>query len=442
VFDQWVPDEAEPRRGSRGSKLVARLIASGQTLARARATRRRDASYIDGFSVDEPVAQASADASPHHLWAHVVAAAGVSLIVASVLLAPGRAHGDPRALETLALFRRTGGDLSDTGMKVLAGLDPSAALIANRLARIPPAPEFHGAPGSDGELPTPPTLNLPGMTPDQARMINAAIPIAGVPNPAARPFFMPPTNLLDATRAVDCLTAAVYYEAASEPLEGQQAVAQVILNRMRHPAFPKSVCGVVFQGSNRTTGCQFTFTCDGSLFRKPSLSGWARARQVAAAALNGYVMPSIGNATHYHADYVAPYWSTSLIKVAKVGAHIFYRWTGGWGQPRAFDAAYAGGELPMLTSSMVPLDSNLSVTLAPTSGFNAAAGQQIAASGADVDAVKPEDKTAKIEVAPVAPVLTAPAPVAVIEAPKVAPKKAPAPHRDTWNRLPVPHGSF
>jgi hypothetical protein len=150
--------------------------------------------------------------------------------------------------------------------------------------------------------------------------------------------------VLDEARAVDCLTAAVYYEAAYESLDGQRAVAQVVLNRMRHPAYPKTVCGVVFQGSERTTGCQFTFTCDGSLKRTPSEAGWSRARQVAVAALNGYVMKRVGNATHYHAVYVAPYWSPNLVKVAAIGAHVFYRWTGGWGLPPAFSGSYAGAE--------------------------------------------------------------------------------------------------
>jgi hypothetical protein len=119
----------------------------------------------------------------------------------------------------------------------------------------------------------------------------------------------------------------------------------VVLNRMRHPAFPKTVCGVVFQGADRKTGCQFTFTCDGALARKPDEAAWARARKVAEAALSGFVMKKVGNATHYHADYVAPYWSPTLVKVAVVGQHIFYRWTGGAGLPPAFGGRYGGGEM-------------------------------------------------------------------------------------------------
>ncbi|MCX7675862.1 MAG: cell wall hydrolase, partial [Alteraurantiacibacter sp.] len=109
------------------------------------------------------------------------------------------------------------------------------------------------------------------------------------PGPAARPF-AGYLGHADSLKAEECLAMAIYYEAASEGLAGQQAVAQVVMNRVRHPAWPNSVCGVVFQGSERTTGCQFTFTCDGSLARKPNASGMARARAVARAALGGYAV--------------------------------------------------------------------------------------------------------------------------------------------------------
>jgi hypothetical protein len=148
----------------------------------------------------------------------------------------------------------------------------------------------------------------------------------------------------DSLRALDCLTAAVYYEAAIEAVEGQRAVAQVVLNRVRHPAYPKTVCGVVFEGSARSTGCQFTFTCDGALARIPSETGWARARKVAEEALSGKVYKPVGWATHYHTYWVVPYWSGNLTKLANVGAHIFYRWEGGWGRPAAFRHAAIGTE--------------------------------------------------------------------------------------------------
>ncbi|MGH7019683.1 MAG: cell wall hydrolase [Brevundimonas sp.] len=179
---------------------------------------------------------------------------------------------------------------------------------------------------------------------NDAYRYNASIPVALDALASARPFILPRMSGVSNERALYCLTAAVYYEAASESLAGQQAVAQVVLNRVRHPAFANSVCGVVFSGSQRKTGCQFTFTCDGSLARKPSIAGWGRARAVAQAALNGFVFTGVGTATHYHTLWVAPYWSPSLLKVANIGAHTFYRWKGNNGLPAAFGSRYAGAE--------------------------------------------------------------------------------------------------
>ena len=128
--------------------------------------------------------------------------------------------------------------------------------------------------------------------------------------------------------ALDCLATAISYEAGREPVIGQEAVAQVILNRARHRAFPKTVCGVVYQGSSRRTGCQFTFTCDGSLMRRRSPASLLAARTVAARVFDGLAGAGIGSATFYHADYVTPYWAPALARVGQIGAHIFYRFPG------------------------------------------------------------------------------------------------------------------
>jgi hypothetical protein len=160
---------------------------------------------------------------------------------------------------------------------------------------------------------------------------------------AARPLIARGSSL-DQGRALQCLTQAIYYEAASEPDAGQRAVAQVVLNRVAHPAYPDTVCGVVYQGSERRTGCQFTFTCDGSLARKPSRVFWDRAQRVALAALSGAVYRPVGLATHYHTTAIHPYWADSLDTVGVIGAHIFYRWRGAAGRPAAFRFAYAGDE--------------------------------------------------------------------------------------------------
>lgn len=189
-----------------------------------------------------------------------------------------------------------------------------------------------------------PPLLLREVDREEALRINASIPFSVEPIPPARPFKIREGDAVHA-RALHCLTQAIYYEAASEDSDGQRAVAQVVLNRVRHPAFTPSVCGTVYHGSLRSTGCQFSFTCDGSMRRKPSASGWARAAGIAQDALAGAVFEPVGNATHYHADYVVPYWASSLRKIAVLGTHIFYRWPGWWGQPAAFAKRHSGKEI-------------------------------------------------------------------------------------------------
>jgi hypothetical protein len=167
-----------------------------------------------------------------------------------------------------------------------------------------------------------------------------------LPDGAVAPFFMPAADRAERDRAGHCLAEAVYYEAGFEPVDGQRAVAQVVLNRVRDPNFPDTVCGVVYQGWWRRTGCQFSFVCDGSLVRRPPGDDeWSRARAVAEQALNGYVVTAVGAATHYHTDYVNPYWRRSVVEVAKVGTHIFYSWKGKAGRPAALVQQYAGGEV-------------------------------------------------------------------------------------------------
>lgn len=180
--------------------------------------------------------------------------------------------------------------------------------------------------------------------PQDAPLDDPSMPydIAGVGD-AARPFVLP-AGTSDYARAIKCLTDAIYYEAATEPDVGQRAVAQVILNRMRHPTYPNTVCGVIYQGSERGTGCQFSYACDGSMARLPSRLYWERARMVAASALAGYVYTPVGMATHYHTVAVNPYWAPSLHFIGTIGAHRFYRWKGSAGRPSAFFRRYAGNE--------------------------------------------------------------------------------------------------
>jgi hypothetical protein len=130
----------------------------------------------------------------------------------------------------------------------------------------------------------------------------------------------------------------------------------VVLNRVRHPAYPKSICGVVYQGAARPTGCQFTFTCDGALRWTPQPALWRRAQDIAKRALGGFVDKDVGSATHYHAAYVVPYWAPTLVKMTQVGQHIFYRWTGPWGEPPAFNGHYMGREAELSPALLASLD--------------------------------------------------------------------------------------
>ena len=200
------------------------------------------------------------------------------------------------------------------------------------LARLP------GLPADAPLLTAPPSLS----DMDAARARNAVVPfVKGPVTPAPRFAFKGSPE--DRHRATECLALAAMAEAGASDI-GQRAVMQVVLNRVRHPAFAKTVCGVVFQGSERATGCQFTFTCDGSLARRYSDSAWLQARIRAGEALGGYVFKPVGLATHYHTDWVYPYWSPELEKLAKIETHLFFRWPGFWGTKSAFSAAYRGGE--------------------------------------------------------------------------------------------------
>jgi spore germination cell wall hydrolase CwlJ-like protein len=122
-----------------------------------------------------------------------------------------------------------------------------------------------------------------------------------------------------------CLADAVYYEARSESLLGQEAVAQVVVNRTRLASFPSTVCGVVFQRVADTSGCQFSFVCDGSMDGTIDEDAWASARAVAQQALAGFVLAPLKDATHYHAAWMTPYWAPYLKRIRRIGGHVFYR---------------------------------------------------------------------------------------------------------------------
>ncbi len=127
-------------------------------------------------------------------------------------------------------------------------------------------------------------------------------------------------------REMRCLAEAIYFEARSEPEEGQAAVAQVVLNRVKHENYPDSVCGVVYQNRHRFLACQFTFACEGRSLRITEADAWRVAVQIATDVVSGKIyLPDVGASTHYHADYVRPRWARSLKRMETIGRHTFYK---------------------------------------------------------------------------------------------------------------------
>jgi len=254
---------------------------------------------------------------------------------------PRRAHRLPRQLIALALAVAVPAFAAPAEWRAFPLFDTAEANTVKTMGFETAGESFPGSafyyladepyvPAGSGMLPGSSAYATPG-TDD---------PLTG---PSARPMFAA-GSAADKARALQCMTMAIYYEAATESDAGQRAVAQVVLNRVAHPAYPDTVCGVVFQGSERSTGCQFSFTCDGSLARSPARKFWDRAQRVALAALAGEVYRPVGLATHYHTIQIHPYWADSLTNVTTIGAHTFYRWKGAAGLPSAFTAAYAGRE--------------------------------------------------------------------------------------------------
>lgn len=259
----------------------------------------------------------------------------------------------PSAYRRLAARRRHRTLLISAAI-VLALLLTVAAAIVYRARSVPatPAPEAAATQQLPKALAQPQAFRP--LTVEQAQDANAGLPFTTRADTPASKFVLT-ADSENRGRAIDCLAQAVYYEAASEGEAGQRAVAQVVLNRMRHPAYPASVCGVVYQGSERVMGCQFTFTCDGSLLRRPNAGLYAEAKAIAIQALAGRVYAPVGHSTNYHADYVLPYWASSLDKQVQIGRHIFYRLKGGLGSSSAFRQRYAGRELVVVPQSTILL---------------------------------------------------------------------------------------
>lgn len=286
------------------------------------------------------------------VWTAIKRAArphGVMFVLAASILGATVAAGSAQPLEgdarTEAVRQLAQGDLGPEGLAAIrAGMDTSQLALAIRHDPNLRQVALYGlTPGWETlSLGGKPTLDF-GQSGLEAQQINAATPTSGLLRPA-RPFVFNTASAEDRRRALRCLTQGIYYEAALEPTEGQEAVAQVILNRVRDLNYPNTICGVVFEGADRSTGCQFSFTCMGALAQAPVGWAWMRSQTVAERMLAGHVATRVGTATHYHADYVHPWWATTLNKLTQIGAHIFYRWKGNSGETAAFRQAYSGRE--------------------------------------------------------------------------------------------------
>ncbi|WP_420478020.1 cell wall hydrolase [Brevundimonas sp. FT23028] len=260
------------------------------------------------------------------------------------------------------------------------GLDESALTIARR--HDPYTVAGPSQRDRQAELLTARLEQLRGSAPVQItglRQANLGGPVA------AQPFRL--SGALEASRDLDCLTQAAYYEARGEGRDGMRAVAQVVLNRVRHPAFPKTVCGVVFQGAGRRTGCQFSFTCNGSMRGRVNRAAWERARAVASSALSGSVFSGVGNATHFHTTGVSPQWRNSLVRVSQVGDHLFYRFGGRSGASSAFSyAARRSSDADMPQVVQASLDPIAPAREAGAVAYNLLIAQERQAAGHDAAA--------------------------------------------------------
>ncbi len=172
---------------------------------------------------------------------------------------------------------------------------------------------------ADGD-PIDPNLPRPSSVPDALAYGRANTPATD---------FTPKHNFSE--REQWCLSSGIYFEARGESYRGQVAVAQTIMNRVEHPDYPDTICGVVYQNQHRRNACQFSFACDGIADRINEQGAWAKAQEITQAVLNEEIyLTEVADATHYHATYVRPHWARNMDKLTQVGLHVFYRFKQGW----------------------------------------------------------------------------------------------------------------
>lgn len=312
---------------------------------------------------------------------------GVGLALGAGYMAGGMAQAAADHARAERVAQAAAGDLSETVLhRNAAGMDAGVLAVARNhdpfAARLQDGPAQRLAQGLDAKQ-------------EASLELRDRLTAAG-----ARP-----RSGHDAQRELDCLTQAVYFEARGETARGQAAVAQVVMNRVKHPAFPKTVCGVVFQGSHRRTGCQFSFACDGSMRGRRESSAWERARKVAARTLSGRMLGDVGAATHFHTTAVAPAWGPQMRRVAQVGMHVFYRFNPRGMRPAAPQAAPGLSDGVRLASNVAPagVELRLAAAVAEKAADAAAAAAPAApATEAPPSAATPNVPSKAVDVAPAA----------------------------------------
>ncbi len=234
------------------------------------------------------------------------------------------------ATPEISVLFRLGGDMmpaalplsEDDGGPIIgafSGLVEQAPVVAALAA--PPLDRQAGTKSGDGTLPGKAAIQVAVALPPPVGHVKISLP--SVARPAAPK--SPLVGTVTSEREMKCLAEAVYFESRSEPERGQAGVAQVVLNRVRSGVYPASVCGVVYQNRHRYLACQFTFACEGKALRTDESGPWATAQRIARDVAEGRTyLPGVGNATHYHANYVRPWWARYMDKREKVGKHIFY----------------------------------------------------------------------------------------------------------------------
>jgi len=207
----------------------------------------------------------------------------------------------------------------------VVAVSPTAVSAKIALAAVDPSAAAAPQPGSaalsaidSAAAPTPP---VPGTLSRQLAYAREDAPITTFPKY--------PVSDTYSAKDLNCLAQAIYFEARGESYRGQVAVAQVVMNRLAHPLYPKTICNVVFQDAGHRDACQFSFACDGipEVINEPQ--PWKQAQEIAGKVASGELyLSEVGNATHYHATYVYPDWAPQLTRVTKIGMHIFYKFRG------------------------------------------------------------------------------------------------------------------